>query len=214
VKANELRDQLLAILAVLSGQGYEADQLVFEPPATEVDVQTVEKALGIQIPQSFRIILTTVSRRVEFHWSAPDDLEYPSPFRSSFSGELKWSLDALLDLETERQNWIEVVFPNIKDDYDRVWHDKLAFQEVSNGDFIAIDLRPESAGKIVYLSHDDGEGHGATLAASFSELLKRWVPLACAGAEDWQWIPFLEQEKGLNPDGENAHAWRKLLNLS
>ncbi|MBP2542743.1 cell wall assembly regulator SMI1 [Agrobacterium tumefaciens] len=214
MKANEFKDHLLAILATLSGQGYKADQLVFEPPASEIEVQTVEKALGFQIPQSFRIILTTVSRHVEFHWSAPDGLEYPPPFRSSFSGELKWSLDALLDLEAERQNWIEVVFLNMEDDYDCVWHDKFAFQEVPNGDFIAIDLQPENAGKVVYLSHDDGEGHGATLAASFSELLKRWVPLACAGAEDWQWIPFLEQEVGLNPDGENAHTWRTLLHLS
>lgn len=140
-------------------------------------------------------------------------MEYLRPFRENFCGELNWSLKSLIRIEESRKKWIEICFPDVKDDYDRVWHDKLAFQEVANGDLIAIDLRPEHIGEVVYLSHDDGEGHGMVLAPSLSDLIDRWVPLACTGGEDWQWLPFFENGRGLNADGDNAHAWRRLLRI-
>ncbi len=110
---------------------------------------------------------------------------------------------------------MEVCFPDITNDYDRVWHNKLAFQEVGNGDLIAVDLHPEQAGKIVYLSHDDGEGHGLVLAASFRDFIERWVQLACTGGEDWQWLPFINEGiEGLDPAGVNAGVWRALLKIA
>lgn len=49
------------------------------------------------------------------------------------------------------------------DDYDKVWYRKLPFLEVGKGDFVAIDIGSDDAEPVVYLSHDDGEGHGYIL---------------------------------------------------
>ena len=43
--------------------------------------------------------------------------------------------------------------------------------EVGNGDYLAIELEKENYGKIAYLSHDDGDGHGYYLANNFKDLL-------------------------------------------
>ncbi|MBO9701771.1 MAG: hypothetical protein J7604_16310 [Sporocytophaga sp.] len=51
-------------------------------------------------------------------------------------------------------------------------------------------MEPNNYGKIVYLGHDDGEGHGYIMANSFSDLLNKWTKLGCVGGEDWQWLPL------------------------
>jgi cell wall assembly regulator SMI1 len=210
----QLENELRTLLMNLAAQGFDARELVFAPPATESDVRALESELGKPIPASFREVLTEVAGHVEFRWFAPDGLKFPFPFTSNFCGNLHWSLDLLRDFEAGRQSWVDVCFPDPDNAYDRVWHDKLAFQEVGNGDLIAIDLRADTAGKVVYLSHDDGEGHGRVLAPSFRDLIDRWVPLACAGGEDWQWMQFLREDgTGLDPAGDNARAWRTLLNI-
>jgi hypothetical protein len=66
----------------------------------------------------------------------------------------------------------------------------VAFADVGNGDLLALDLAAGAASAVVYLSHDGGEGHGYRLASDFAHLLHRWMPLACTGGEDWQWLPF------------------------
>jgi cell wall assembly regulator SMI1 len=210
----QLENRLRAILKNLAAQGFDARELVFAPPASERDVRALESELGMPIPASFREVLTEVSEHVEFRWFAPDGLDFPFPFTSNFCGDLHWSLGLLRNFEADRQGFVDACVPDPDNDYVRVWHDKLAFQRVGNGDLIAIDLRPDNAGKVVYLSHDDDEGHGRVLAPSFRDLIDRWVPLACSGGEDWQWMKFLgEDGTGLDPAGDNALAWRTLLNI-
>lgn len=209
-----LENDLRAILKLLAAQGYDVRELIFGPPASESEVRSLESELGKPLPPSLREVLTKVSGHVEFRWFAPELQHFPFPFASNFCGDLHWSLDLLRNFEVGRQGWVDVCFPNPANDYDRVWHDKLAVQEVGNGDFIAIDLRSENAGKVVYLSHDGGEGHGRVLAPSFQDLIDRWVPLACTGGEDWQWMHFLRPDgEGLDPTGATANSWRAVLNI-
>jgi len=85
------------------------------------------------------------------------------------------------------------LFPDERDPYDVVWHHKAAFYEVGNGDYLAFDLSARNYERVTYLSHDDGQGHGHALAHDFGDLLDRWVPLACTGGEDWQWLPFTSE---------------------
>jgi len=95
-----------------------------------------------------------------------------------------------------------------------VWHDKLAFAEVGNGDLLAFDTAVSDDGPIVYLSHDDGDGHGKRMADNFVDLMERWSPLGCPGSEDWQWIPFCDTSSGLiDPNGPNADRWRQWLGI-
>lgn len=205
-----LRAELTAQLEHFASLGYSVKPLVFERCATPDEVDHVEALIGAELPGSFRRVLTEVSRHVHFGWSTRRDISFPDPFRNNFCGELHWSLREILDVETARRDWIDQVFPNPSDPYDIVWHNKLAFCNVPNGDQLAFD----SEGNVVYLSHDGGEGHGFTMAPSFDELLNRWVPLACTGSECWQWMPFTTNaNSGIDPSGEAATTWRSLLNL-
>lgn len=209
-----LQTELSEILAHLSKRGFETRDLEFDPPAKPIEVDRAEAKLGFKLPPSFREVVTTVSSQIGFWWYSPDGVEFPPPFRSNFSGQLEWSLEHISKYEQGRMGWVESVFPNADDAYDAVWHNKLAFSAIGNGDYLAIDLSPTNYERIVYLSHDDGGGHGHVLADDFADLLRRWVPLACAGAEDWQWLPFTnDQDSRIDPTCENAKAWRGLLGL-
>jgi hypothetical protein len=41
------------------------------------------------------------------------------------------------------------VFSNTEDPYDAVWHNKLAFYKIGNGDLIAFDLADDKYGQVV-----------------------------------------------------------------
>ncbi|MFO1493267.1 MAG: SMI1/KNR4 family protein [Lysobacterales bacterium] len=210
--AHLLKTRLERMLGGLERQGYDVRELVFEPVAGEHEVLAVEQQLGIALPVSFRNVLQKISRNVDFGWFSPRGLKYPRPFQSNFCGGIHWSVDTVAGINSEKDSWVREVFPEPNDAYDRVWHQKLAFLEVGNGDYLALDLHPESIGKVVYLSHDDGAGHGHALAADFEDLLERWVPLACTGAEDWQWMPFTsELTTYIDPTTDLAREWRLLL---
>jgi hypothetical protein len=182
-------------------------------PATEAEVAAVQQELGIALPVSLRQVLTGFSRAVDFSWFLPEGTRFPEPFHEIFSGECSWDLGSLVELERTRRRWIEGVFPDPEDRYDRVWLRKLAFLEVANGDLLALDLAEPEA-PVVYLSHDDGNGHGYRLGRDFADFIERWTTLGCPGAEDWQMLPFLPTpDGGLDISGENAAAWRALLGL-
>ncbi len=192
----------------------EVRDLICEPPSTEDEVLQVERDLGYSLPPAMRRVLLEISSCFEFRWYLPQNLRLPDPFRSNFSGDLGWSLKLLSELQAAKDDWVKQVFPDPENPYDRVWHQTMAFQHVPNGDYLAISLRPGSYEKVVYLSHDDGKGHGCSLAGDFMALLDSWVPLGCPGAEDWQWLPFAEdREGGINPHGSVAQKWLDLFHM-
>jgi len=212
---DELQTDLEAIQQKLSSRGFDVKPLVFEPPASSDDLASLESQLGFQIPPSLRKLLQIYSRHVEFRWFAPDGLDFPKPFESNFCGDLHWSVEFTAQFDLAKNGWIKEVFPDPEDSYDAIWHNKLAFYEVGNGDYLAIDLSADRYEEVVYLSHDDGEGHGYVIAQNVLDLLDRWVPIACAGGEDWQWLPFTDSKKGpINPNGDEADKWRWILGLT
>ncbi|WP_319463344.1 SMI1/KNR4 family protein [Micromonospora sp. RTP1Z1] len=214
MNATEAVGRLSEIVDSLAAQGFDTRPLVVDSPASPGEVDAVEGQLGCKLPTSLRHCLTAVASRVEFAWFAPTGHTFPDPFREIFSGNLRWSLNGLPDLITAVRGWVDDVFPDPSDPYDRVWHHKLPFMEVGNGDYLALDLDEDEHGRVVYLSHDDGEGHGRTMATSFEDLLIRWIPLACPGAEDWQWLPFCARsDGGLDPSSAIAREWTALVHL-
>jgi cell wall assembly regulator SMI1 len=214
IDGDKLKQTLSRQLDALSNRGYDTRPLIFAPPATASQVEEVERRLGLVLPPSFRTTLLNLSSHVEFRWFAPADLVFPKPFNENFSGDLHWSLDYTLQFNLGKDEGIRTLFPNPLDPYDAVWHNKLLFFDVGNGDYLAIDLDPNRYEQIVYLSHDDGEGHGYVLAENFYQLLVRWVPLACTGGEDWQWLPFTTAKTSfLDPHCTNARAWRALIGI-
>lgn len=212
---DDLRRALQGHSAVIAGLGDDVDigDVVIGPPATAAEVTAVERELGLELPESFRSTLMTVARSIEWRWWTSGGFD--APFDEIFSGELSWSLDRLVEERKDWQGWIDGCFPDPDDPYDAVWHDKLVFHSVANGDRLAVDLDPRRSGEVVYLSHDDGEGHGVTMASSLGDLVDRWVPLACPGSEDWQWLPFVPEGNGpIDPACPNGSAWIELVGLS
>jgi len=194
--------------------GGEVQVLSIEEPATCHEVEILEGKLGFNIPSSLKEVLLGFSKKVEFRWFMPDSYEFEGELSQIFSGERHWSLDWLVQFNEDKNGWRDEVFPNMDDPYDVIWHDKLAFHEVGNGDYLAIDLSREGQEPVVYLSHDDGDGHGVELARNFKEFVFLSSRLGCVGAEDWQWLPFIETGSPfINPDGENANKFREAVDV-
>ncbi len=195
--------------------GGESNGLHVGRPASEEHIIEAEERLGYRLPESFRDVLLNFAGSLDFRWALNDCIDLPEVLRGIFAGECTWSLKNLIEIDEECQGWVNDCFPDPDNEYDRVWHNKLAFMCVGNGDKIAFDLEkyPEYT-PVVYLSHDDGEGHGYILGSDFKDFLDKWTLIGCPGTEDWQWIPFVDSSKsGINPNSENAIIWKKLMGL-
>ena len=194
--------------------GGEVKALSSEKPATDEEVSALEEKLGFRLPPSLKRVLLEFSKKVEFRWFLPDGYELEGDLFEIFSGDIHWSLEWIAQFNEDKNGWRDEVFPNKEDPYDAVWHDKLAFNEVGNGDYLAIDLRKPDQEPVVYLSHDDGEGHGVEMAKNFEEFVFLSSRIGCVGAEDWQWLPFVDEDiPFINPDSKNAIKFRKALGV-
>ena len=177
---------------------------VVDAPASDAELVEIEQSLGMPIPKTLRDFAGSVSRRIYYDWSLPDEFALPDDLDEIFGGGIDFDISKLPDHERGRAGWQKECFPNPDDSYDAVWHGKVGFHHVPNGDYLGI----ATDGRIIYLSHDDGEGHGYTMAPSFPELLSRWLPIGCPGPEDWQWLPFVaDSGSGIAPESESAKAW-------
>lgn len=210
-----LRERIERIAERIEEIGGMVREITIKDPAKQKQIDLVEQKLGVRLPLSFKYTLLHFSAEFSFRWFFPDDYQLPEKYKGIFCGTPNWSLNNLIRFEEKRKGWIEHVFPNPEDKYDKVWHNKLAFLEVGNGDYFAFDLSEKGKHPIVYLSHDDGAGHGYIIANDFMELLDHWSRVCFVGAEDWQWIPFVQsRESGILPDSESAIEFRKQLDIT
>ena len=213
------KKRLNLFLEKIEDLGGEVEPLTIEKPATEEEIKAVEAKLGYTLPPHFREVLLENTAHLEFGWDIDDiideeDISLPDKLAEIFRGKLLFGLDLLLDYEEDRQDWEGEVYPNSDKEYDRVWHNKMSFFQVGNGDYIAIELEPENYGKVVYLSHDGSENHGLYIADNFKEFLMNYAAVGCTGGEDWQWEPFYSKGKGIDPSSKNAQAWYKVLGIN
>ena len=213
------KKRLNLFLEKIEDLGGETDPLTIEKPATEDEIKAVEAKLGYTLPPHFREVLLENTAHLEFGWDIDDiideeDISLPDKLAEIFRGKLLFGLDLLLDYEEDRQDWEGEVYPNSDKEYDRVWHNKMSFFRVGNGDYIAIELEPENYGKVVYLSHDGSENHGLYIADNFKEFLMNYAAVGCTGGEDWQWEPFYTKGKGIDPTSKNAKTWYKVLGIN
>ncbi|MBP89732.1 MAG: SMI1/KNR4 family protein [Planctomycetaceae bacterium] len=201
-------------LAACKSHGGSAEPLATGPPATSKEIEAIEKEVGSKLPKSLRLIITSYSGEVQVSWQLPDEAQRPETFREIFSGGISWSLKRIKEAENERRGWQKNVFADPKDEYDAVWHNKLGFMQVPNGDVIAFDLKGGDDPPVVYLSHEDGECHGYRLGDNFIDFVDRWTRIGCPGPEDWQMSPFLASpQSGFGTDSTNASEWRKWFGM-
>lgn len=182
---------------------------------TKENIEAIERKLQVIIPPSFKETLLRFSKDVFFDAYLSDSVDLPKELSSVFSARIEWSLQRLEDCENDRRGWVQECFSNPEDSYDRVWHNKLAFMLVPNGDCIAFDLDDDKDDKrVIYLSHDDGEGHGYILGNNFTDFIDRLIDIGGCGPEDWQLLVFIDNPNdGINPESRNAKEYRKIINL-
>jgi hypothetical protein len=190
-------------------------RLMIEKPASESAIRRVESMLGVELAGGMRNVFRTVSADVHVEWRRS---KLPADIRQYFvdmygyeppeEGELRLSLAALPQLEEGRMEWAEL-YPDARSREGRPWKGKLAFQRVSNGDLLAVDLM---SGKVVYLDHEAGEMHGRVLAPDFETFITCWSRLGCVGPEWWSLEPFMTRT-GLQDSNERAHGWRYWLGI-
>lgn len=173
------------------------------------EVAAIQDELGIAIPDSVVDLFTSIAGAVDVSWRLPEGCELPARFAEIAWGICTWDARRLPELERIRRGWLEHAFPDRDDEYDRVWHDKLAIIDVPNGDLIAVDIARPDRAPVVYLSHDAGEDHGRVLGYSVLDFIDRWTLVGCAGPEGWLMAPFLHADRPyLDAFGEAARAWR------
>lgn len=212
-------DDIKAFIKAIEGIGGEVDGYLIKPPVSVSVIRNVEEELGVSLPESFIKVISGFTSGMEMNWSLPDDeeLEVPIPeaLEGIFASNFSWNIEDLINVEKDRKGWEQEVFSDVENEYDRVWHNKLGLMAVGNGDYIAFDLSISNDPPVVYLSHDDGEGHGYILGQNFIDFMDKWVKIGCVGCEDWQLLPFIEgPSTGTQPDSKNAHLWRKWLGIN
>ena len=195
--------------------GGEVEPLIIKEPASESQIKDIEDKLRCSLPISYKKFLLEFSSYLEWRWGLPDEMQLPDKFDELFGGIGSVGLSELLECETIRKESIEIAFDDPNHQYDKVWHNKLAFFAVGNGDILAFDLSIPVDPPVVYVSHDDGEGHGYILGHNFIDFMDRWSKIGFVGGEDWQLLPFIESStSGINPDSTNSKEWRELIGLS
>lgn len=213
-----IRKNLTVFHETIRKIGGYVDAIHIKNPATENEVKTLEKELGYTLPSELREVFLTFTCGIDFFWDiyekSREDRDFlPDEFKYSICGQLRFGLDLILEYEADRKGWIENVYPDYEDEYDRVYHNKLAFQRVRNSDLITIELEPENYGKVVYISHDGSENHGRYMADNFKEFLLNYTAIGCTGGEDWRWEVFCSP-KGIDAKGDNAKKWYELLGIA
>lgn len=167
----KIDELLLKIKSAYESIGAETE-LVVEEPASIAEVESIENIIERKLPLQIRDFFLQYSKKCEFSAWLPDGFELPIELDEIFSANFLISLEEFADAEKARNGWVENCFTHEEDEYDAVWYNKLGFMNVPNGDVIAFDMKESEINpSVVYLSHDDGEGHGYILGKDFNTYL-------------------------------------------
>ena len=186
-------EMILDKVVLFNGEVYE---LSISEPATEEELILKEKELGMKIPNSFRDVLLSFSKRVNFRWHMPDEVNIPKEFGGIFSAELSWDIEYFENLNELAES--------IEDDEieDCGLKDKLQISETGNGDIITLDIE----GKVIYWDHETCET--TYLAGNFMEYLYKMTELYGIGKEIGQY-EFCIDENGINIENSGVKRWQE-----
>ncbi len=205
--------RLRTTLEVMSRRGATIHPTERSDPPEPEKLDAAFKQLGGSVPAALVAILEAGTLSGGWQLREEDEATLPEASSEVSWGGLDLSLNEVISAEESRRGWVKECFPNRSDPYDIVWHDKFAFHTVRNGDCLAVGVLPDDP-SVYYLSHDDGEGHGAPLAPSLEQLLEKWSQIGFAGPEDWLLLPFMHATgPGIDEQSATAREWRAALSL-
>lgn len=156
--------------------------LFIDEKASSVEMETVESALGMTIPASFKDVLINFSKKVIFNWSVEESRDSfqleEQHNRSITAGGLfdlgLWDLELLPRLNQERLDC-----EHLDNEYRQHWNNSFAFSKNGAGEYFAIDLK-YNVGEVICLSFDETT-HGSRLGISFQSFFDNWIAIGCAG---------------------------------
>jgi cell wall assembly regulator SMI1 len=189
----------------LTSAGAEIQSWSIEPPATDKDIETVERQLGFSLPIGLRRVFSEVAASVDFDWVNPDeDFEDHDLFVAK--GAVNWNLQKLVyDVDLARK-WSR----DDGSDWSKVWMTTLPVIDVGCGDYIGIALSDMSA--VTYLNHEAPDAHGVVFARDFGDFLHHWSELMFPGPDWAYWQPFVSGESGyLDSSTSVATDWKNWL---
>jgi hypothetical protein len=122
-------------------KNWDTDPLIIKPTINADEIIQIENEFQIKYPFEFKTILTQYSSGVLFSWQIENE-ETEGAFRKIFCGcgrGYLWDIETLKSDVEKYNNWVSRCFSNIDDEYDKIWHNKVPFLNVPNGDIIAFD---------------------------------------------------------------------------
>ena len=186
-----------------------------ENVASKSELLMVEEKLGHPIPPSLKEFFIKFSKSMDFYARFCDSFKLDGDLSEIFCAEFTVSIDELINAEESRLSWIDGCFSNVKDPFDKVWHNKLGFMTVGNGDVLAFDLNDDKEDKrVVYLSHDGMPQHGYVLGESFGDFFTKYLLIGACGKECWLLDKFMDDGTGgINPNCDNAKKYKEIIGL-
>lgn len=189
------------IIQKLEVNNGKVHQIEIGKKSTMQDIEAKEKALGYQLPSSYKYILHNLGKSLSFYYSFSKDTIIPREFEEIFSGEINWNIDFLQNLNLLADELMED-----EEDYGRTLRGKLEFSHSGNGDIYAFDMSVDGDEKpVIYWEHE--EDKVTYIADSFIDYLFRITELACIGSEKWQFEYFLS-DSGLDTSSPAAVKWK------
>ncbi len=202
------------ILSIAQKRNWDYSELTIKKPVSENAFEILEKELNLEYPADFKEVLTKYSSGILMDWQIEGE-ETEGEFRQIFCGGGRgylWDFDFLREDYKNIQGWITECFSNLEDDCDKIWHNKIPFLHVPNGDVIAFGDKTEKGNQVVYLSHEGDGFHGQILGGNFIDFINKWTQLGCVGTEDWQFEPFYDyRKKTMLSDKTILDKWIKWL---
>ncbi len=200
----------------------------YGPPTSLASIQQVENQLGVVLSPHFKATLTDIAQQLSLEWSFDEAYTFPKAIENHigqlYDGVFSWNLDKLVELAQEKKEGIKDYQDLYADEEDaallesaqtylNIWENALVFQALLTGDFLAIDLHPDTYGQILFLSHDDyDDANGYLIAQDFSALLESYFEMGCFGGYFAQWATCTSgKSSGILPSSKSAAVFREWL---
>lgn len=202
------------IMSIAETRNWDYSKIVIKDPIALEEIKTLEKSLDIELPSDFKHVLCEYSSGIDLNWHMDDD-EIES-FEAIFCGGsdgILWDFSQLDRMYKNYLDWVAKCFPDPNNEYDKIWHNKIPFLEVGNGDMIVFDrVSTENGCPVIFLSHDGSDFHGSHLADSFIEFITNWSNIGCVGTEDWILEIFYDSDsKKLMSESSVINEWKQAL---
>lgn len=202
------------ILTVAENRNWDYNDIEIKKIITEDQISKLEHEIKIKLPKDFKQVLKEYSSGIYLNWHMDDD--EIKGFEAIFCGGsdgILWDFDQLDQMYKNYEDWVKSCFPNPDNEYDKIWHNKIPFLGVGNGDIIAFDIiEGKSEYPVVFLSHDGSDFHGNRLAENFIEFITNWSNIGCVGTEDWILEIFYDFEnQKLMTNSPVIDEWKQAL---